>query len=1046
MFQEYFNSLQKDFLADAESSEHSFRTYFQNLLHRFEETNIKRKLNIKHEPTNQQGKGRPDFKVTTSKQLTIGLIETKKIGENLSKTLNSNQLSNYKQLSENIIITDYLQFLLIKNGEPVLQTALCSEFQLQSKKFKVEKTRIIELTELFQMFFESEPETIYKTKDLALKLAEKAKLLKEFSLSELETQSKEVDESNMLYLLYGVFKNTLLPQLDIEYFADIYSQTITYGLFLSALNCDEPATELNKNSAYYKLPNTFPLIKELFHSIENFPREIVWAIDEIISILKVTDFTAIKKEFAEYRNIEKGYSDPFIFFYEDFLKHYDKAQREIRGVYYTPEPVVSFIVRSIEMILKDFFGIKDGFINKDVTALDFATGTGTFFLHLLKHSIEQARKIVDKDTVNKVLNERILDNFYGFELLVAPYVVAHLKISEYLKEQGYKIEDGKRLNIFLTNTLSNKEPESFPFMPNLSKEGKEANKIKNKDILIILGNPPYSGHSANVNEWIQNEMKLYYQIDGKPLGEKNPKWLQDDYVKFLRFAQWKMDRVERGVVGVITNHSYLDNPTFRGMRQSLMNSFDDIYILDLHGNAKKKEKCPDGSKDENVFDIQQGVAITLFVKKDNKDSKCQVHHFDFYGMRQSKYDLLWEKDILKIKWNKTNPNTPHYLFKPRDERLLKKYNKGISLPEIFKLNSVGIVTARDEFTIKQSPDDVWNTIQKFLKMSDEEARNHFNLGKDVRDWKVAFARKDLLDSGPDKEKLIKIAYRPFDYRYTYYTGHSRGFLCMPRKDIMINMQEENLGLISVRQVAENNFNHTFISNSIIESRMTLSNKGIAYIYPLYILSNGEDKMFFGMVREPDVQFGSGTKTKSGLTKTENFTNEFRDYITDKYKNFFNAEQILGYIYAILHSPTYRTKYVEFLKMDFPRIPFTDDEEMFKELSKIGRELIQHHLLKESSTEINCRIDGKTNFKVEKVSYENGKVWINNDRYFDNVPQAIWDFYIGGYQVLDKWLKERKKHEITLTYQDIDHFIKVVNVLDFTIKTMERIDELTGEWI
>ncbi|MCX6154765.1 MAG: N-6 DNA methylase [Candidatus Kapabacteria bacterium] len=1123
MFQSYFKAIQEKYLSDNESSEHTFRTALENLLKEFESQNSKRNLNIKHEPLKQNDSGRPDFKVSTSQNLTIGLIETKKIGEDLKKTLQSDQLTRYKQLSENIIVTDYLHFYLIKKGEPCFDSTLFSEYNLKDNRFKIEKSRIEELTKLFTLFFESEPETIFKTQDLALKLAEKAKFLRDYCQLELEAEN---DDETVLQGIYQAFQDTLLPLLDKKYFADIYAQTLTYGFFLAGLNCDNPKAQLDLNATYRLLPNTFPLIREMFRSFEDFPYSIIWSIEEILSILKVTDFAVIKTEFSEYRNKEQGFNDPFIFFYEDFLKHYDKSQRELRGVYYTPEPVVSFIVRSIEEILKDEFGIKDGFINKDVTLLDFATGTGTFLLQAFKLALEQASKLGDKQTVNKILNEQIISNFYGFELLVAPYVIAHLKISEFFKEQGYSIDSGKRLNIYLTNTLTNNEPHSFPTMPALSKEGKEANRIKNKEILIILGNPPYSGHSANKGDWLQESLKDYYQVDGKPLGEKNPKWLQDDYVKFIRFAQWKMDAVDKGIVGIITNHSYIDNPTFRGMRQSLMKSYDEIYIIDLHGNAKKKEKSPDGSKDENVFDIQQGVAIALFIKRNRKPKNCVVYQFDLFGLRAAKYKTLWELIKRKVQWNKTNPNSPFYLFKMRNEELLEKYNEGLSLQEIFNLNSVGIVTARDEFVIDANYEKLKKRIIEFknLFISNQVIEQRYNL-KENSKFKIDNSRK-ILNSYSKEEfenKFCKIHYRPFDIRYLFYDD---SVIERMRKDIMLNVQQENSGLILNRNTKKiGQFDSVFISDVIIDAHIV---DNIAYQFPLYILSNGEDKIFFG-VKEPEVIYGAEYKTKSGLKKTENFKDTFRNFINSKYEKYSNAEEILGYIYAILHSPTYRSKYIEFLKIDFPRIPFTDNEALFRELSDIGMRLIDAHLMKDVPAEIECRCQGEgNNFKVERVEFEKkeqiplshpfpkgeieenspkegypnetellnmsflrmqespsndnqgipasagmtgdilvdpcsqataweqgleergglrfGKVWINKDRYFENVPQEAWDFYIGGYQVLDKWLKERKKHEIILSSEDIQHFINIVNVLDNTIKTMQKIDDLTSDWI
>jgi len=1047
MFQEYFENIQRDYLSDSDSSEHSYRTYLQNLLNRFVLEKTNRELIIKHEPTAHSTKSRPDFKVTTSFQLTIGLIETKKIGTELSKLLSSEQLERYNNLSENIILTDYLSFYLLKNGEIVFDSWVCREYQLEKKRFKLEKTRIEEMSKLFQQFFESEPAPIFTTNDLAVKLSRKARFLNEFAFQELENTD---DEMNLLYSIYGAFKESLLPLMDKKYFADIYAQTIAYGLFLAALNTNAPRTELNKVTSYSLIPSNFPLIKDLFHRLDDFPADVVWAVDEVISVLKAVDFVSIKQEFAKYRSAENGFNDPFVYFYEDFLKEYDKTQREIRGVYYTPEPVVSFIVRSVEEILKEKFLLHDGFLDKRVTVLDFACGTGTFLLHVFKLALESCSKYGDKVLANRLLNESMLNNFYGFELLVAPYIVANLKISEYLKEHGYSIDKDKRINILLTNTLTHQEAQTIPGMPILSKEGREANRIKDKDILVIIGNPPYSGHSANKGDWISKELSEYYKVDGVALDEKNPKWLQDDYVKFIRFAQWKMDKVERGVVGIISNHSFLDNPTFRGMRQSLMNSFDEIYILDLHGNVKKKETSPDGSKDENVFDIQQGTTISIFLKKNRESKDCKVFHIDSFGKRQQKYQELNDSVLSKAKWDAIKPISPFYLFKPRSEKLLNKYNEGISLNEIFKQYSVGIVTSRDEFVIDTNLDRLKKRINEFrdLKISNEDITNKYNL-KNNSKFDLTNSRRQVSSYSKQEleSKFIKIAYRPFDYRYIFYDDK---LIERMRKAVMLNMQEENIGLISVRQVAETSFNHIFISKFLIESRMTLSNKGIAYFYPLYLLANGAEQIFF-QANEQEIAYYS--KEENGklfdykLNKTPNLKESFLEYFSKKYQSTYSPEQILGYIYAILHSPTFRTKYIDFLRIDFPRIQFIDNEQMFANLSKIGTELIQHHLLQiENKASISSFSGDGNNFKVEKVDYSKEKLWINKQRYFDNVPESIWNFQIGGYKVLDKWLKERKKIGFPLESTDIIHLLNVIDIIGNTLGIMEKIDKFTFDWI
>ncbi len=1043
MFQTYFKTFQSLYLADGESSELTYRTPLETLLNSFVGANINRNLVVKHEPTKQEDKGRPDFKITTKEQLTIGLIETKKPGEDLKKHLNTKQLNNYKQLSDNIILTDYMNFYLIRKGEPVLNTELFADYSLQNKRFKLEQSRIDELTRLFTNFFESEPETIGRTQDLALKLSEKARFLKDYGSAILENDN---DEENLLHGLFSAFQKSLLPLLEKKFFADIYAQTLTYGLFLAALNCNDPEKELNKVTAYSLLPNTFPLIKELFHRLDDFPAEIVWAVDEIISILKVTDFAAIKKEFADYRHKEKGFNDPFIFFYEDFLKHYDKSQRELRGVYYTPEPVVSFIVRSIDVILKETFGIKDGFVNKDVTLLDFATGTGTFLLNSINLAIEQAKKIGDKQTVNKILNEQVIKNFYGFELLVAPYVIAHLKISEFLKEQGFSINPGNRLNIFLTNTLTNQEPASFQTMPSLSKEGKEANKVKNKDILVVLGNPPYSVSSSNKIGFIAEQKMNRYKEAVK--SEKNIQPLSDDYIKFIRFAHWKMENAERGVIGIITNNSFVDGLIHRGMRQELMKDFDEIYILNLHGNSRIKEVSPDGSKDENVFDIMQGVCISFFIKKDNQSNKdCKVFYKDLHGLRENKYNFLLNNFIKTVDWIELFPEKSNFFFSIKELSNNYTYDKGLLLNFIFNEYGSGIEFGRDDLFIDFNQNDLDNKIIKlFSNELDENFINFFNV-KDTGGFSLI---KRINDFKYNKSNIFNTCYRPFDLRFSYY---QEGLTRRPSYEIMkYFIEKNNTALITTRQYVENiEFSFSFVTNLITDRRITTSNRGAAYIFPIFIYKNDETYALPFELEE----------------NIDNFTKEFKEFIKTKYSGTYTPEQILGYIYAALHSPTYRTKYIEFLKIDFPRIPFTDDEALFRELSEIGTELIDHHLLKNTYSDNICRFEGTgENFKVEKVEYEeldmnesreanflykatgvkSGRVWINKQRCFEPIPEPIWSFYIGGYQVLEKWLKERKKHEITLSAEDIQHFIKVVNVLDATIRIMKQIDDKTKEWI
>jgi predicted helicase len=590
-----------------------------------------------------------------------------------------------------------------------------------------------------------------------------------------------------------------------------------------------------------------------------------------------------------------------------------------------------------------------------------------------------------------------------------------------LEELGYRLGDDERFKLYLTNTLEMEDLEqtALPGMATLAEESHLAGKVKKKTpILVILGNPPYSGHSANKGKWISKEIREYYRVDGKPLDEKNPKWLQDDYVKFIRFAQWKIDQTGEGVLGFITNHGYLDNPTFRGMRQSLMNSFNEIYLLDLHGNSLKKEKCPDGSKDENVFDIRQGVCIGLFVKKKQNEG-TKVLHADLWDLREDKYRWLSENDIKTTEWEEAKPHSELYLFALREEALLEEYKSGWKITDIMPVNSVGIVTARDGLTIQKSPEKVWETVRDFSSLPEDIARNKYDLGKDTRDWKVSLAQKDLRKSALREELIVPILYRPFDMRWTYYTGHSRGFICRPRPEVMQHMMEENLGFVGMRQYAYDviSYNYVFVSDKITESRIFISNKGIANIFPLYLYDKNN-------VKKPNLN----PDLIQSLTKT--------------YGKEPTPEEIFYYIYAVLYSNTYRTKYAEFLKTDFPRVPFTQDHDLFKEMSKLGKNLVDLHLMRSDALDdLIAKFQGISNNRVERWRYDEKekRVYINKGQYFEGIERDVWEYQIGGYQVLDKWLKGRKGRELSL--EDIKHYCRVATVLKKTREVQKEIDRL-----
>lgn len=1003
----------------ADATEHSFRTPLQNLLETLA-AEIQG-LTVLHEPPRQKDVGAPDFLVINKSGAPVGCVECKKPGENLEKLIGGEQLKKYETLAPTILLTDYWNFILLRGGESVLK------IKLQKKPGA---KQLGELEELIRRFLESEAQTIGTAKELAAALAARCAPLREA----LEEQLP--DDKSALRGLFTSFQETIYADITDAQFADALAQTLVYGLLMAKLKAPDGKI-LDLYNAEKYIPQNFALIREIVKFLKHLEesggdenKKIKYLLENIAAAVNAMDARAVAESMAYKKD---GGEDPYLNFYEDFLAAYDPALRESRGVYYTPPQAARFIVRAAHDILRRNFNLHEGLGDSTVTALDFAAGTGTFML-------EMFRKVLDgvkNGGAHAWTHGHLLKNFYGFEYLIAPYVIAHLKLSYFLESKNITLGKDGRVHVYLTNTLQKTAAVRLEFLPALTEETNRAQEIKEQRILVITGNPPYSGHGQTAGKeqfrrahktkkdrmvmdtrdtWIGGLLKDYFQIDGKPLKEKNPKWLQDDYVKFIRFAQWKMEQVEKGVVAIITNHAFLDNPTFRGMRKSLLNTFNRLYFLDLHGNSKKQERAPDGGKDENIFDIQQGVSISIFVKKPRMSKG--VFHADFWGTREGKYKQLAEDKIKDIKWKKIKPAPPFYLFIPHNGRLGKKYEEFYSVKDIFPVNSVGIITARDDFTMDFDKSKLQKKLKKFTNMDVRDAREHFNLGKDSDDWKISLAQKDLLESKLDKKNFCQIAYRPFDMRETYYTGNSGGFHCRPRPEVMNYMfPENNIGLITVRQArSSDTWRHCCVIDKIMEA-CYISNKGgeVNYLFPLYY---------------------NGTEMENGK-RHENINSKFRKWLDKKYGKKYPPEKILGYIYAKLHSPKYQKEYAEFLRLDFPRVPFPKKKEEFERLAKIGGALIKAHLLQNKSGKTKLR--GGANPKVETVRYhqKDKRLYFNKEAYFSPVSEEVFNFYIGGYRPLDKFLKSRKNRQLTLA--ESETIEKAAAAIEFTIKKMKEID-------
>jgi len=1068
MIQNYIQAVNAKFIT-GKTTEHSFRGDLQSLV----ESIIGSDYMVINEPKRQTC-GAPDY-IIEKNSIPIGFIEAKDIGdtdlEGKKKTGNKEQFDRYKASLNNIVFTNYLDFYFYQESELVAKVSIAEISGNQIKALPENFSMFESLIKNFSIYL---GQTIKSPQKLAKMMANKAKLLAEI-LEKAVTNDEDTQEDSTLKAHFEGFKQILIHDITPKGFADVYAQTIAYGMFAARLY-DSTLKTFSRQEAAELIPKSNPFLRKLFGYIAgpDIDDRIKWIVDSLADIFLHCNVEEILKTYGRSTRM----NNPIIHFYETFLSEYDAKLRKARGVWYTPEPVVDFIVRAVDEVLKTDFGLasgladtakttikiknpttdkryKDGYITTDkevhkVQILDPATGTGTFLSHVIKHIYQDFEGM--QGIWSNYVKKDLIPRLNGFELLMASYAMAHLQLNLLLSETGYKAQGNiqQRLKVYLTNSLEESHPDTGTLFANwLSAEANEANHIKrDTPVMCIMGNPPYSGESANKGDWIMSLMEDYKKEPGgkEKLNERNPKWINDDYVKFLRYGQHFIEKNGSGVLAFINPHGFLDNPTFRGMRWNLLKTYDKIYTIDLHGNAKKKETAPDGSIDQNVFDIMQGVSINIFVKTGEKKASelAKVFHYDLYGKREEKYNFLTENGLNTVKFTLLANKAPNYFMVKKDFDAEKIYSKGFSISELFTTNSVGIVTARDSFTIHKTKNQLEQTIDKFLSLDDENARSYFKLGKDVRDWQVNYARKDLLQHYPDKGTMLKIAYRIFDDKWTFYTGKSKGFHCYPRNEVMSNfLNTSNLGLALCKQFKSgNNYQHVFITNKIIESSF-VSNKTseITSVFPLYVYGESEEQLLKNkLVLKPNLNLDIVSKISNKID-TKFFSNHFSEIMEEpaKYKRNFSPTNLLDYIYSILFSSKYRNTFVEFLKIDFPRIPYPKDKDTFWKLVALGSQLRELHLMEDSSLKLITQYSESGDNIVEQLVYKDGNVYINDKQYFANVPEVVWNFHIGGYQPAQKWLKDRKGQ--ALQFEDIKHYQKIIATLQRTSEIMEEIDQI-----
>ena len=1045
---EYLSEIDRQFRTGL-AREHSYRPALQQLL-----TSLLPGLTVTNEPA-RISCGAPDFILTRKGDgLPVAFVEAKDIddGDLDGRRAHREQFTRYRSSLDHIMFTDYLDFHLYEYGEYADSVRIA---EVRGDKITALTGVDDKFKALVSRLADAIPQRITSASKLTAQMASKARLLAEAIKAAL-SETDGCYANQQLRGQFNAFRRVLLHDLTDEGFADIYAQTIAYGMFAARLHDDTPDT-FSRQEAAMLIPKTNPFLRKIFQSIAGYDLDerIAWIVDDLAATFRVTDTAKIMETYGK----SGRHDDPMIHFYEDFLSTYDPRLRKAKGVWYTPQPIVTFIVRAVDEILQRDFGLAEGLasdamikrevINEQyvkgkkgmkptikkqfhkVQLLDPATGTGTFLAEAVRHIHAKFEGM--QGIWQSYVGEHLLPRLNGFELLMASYAIAHLKLDYLLQSTGYIHRGDSRLRIYLTNSLEEFHPETGTvFAEWLSTEANEASRIKrDTPVMVIIGNPPYNGESKNKDKWIMELMDDYKKEPGGNIGlkERNPKWLNDDYVKFIRMAQHFVECNGEGIIAFINPHGYLDNPTFRGMRWSLLKAFNLIYTIDLHGNSKKKETCPDGSKDENVFDIQQGVSINIFIKTSKTEQGLgKVFHHDIWGKRQDKYDYLSHAKFSEVPFKEVTPlQAPMYFFKPKDFDNIGTYNKGFAINELFTNYSIGIVTTRDSFLICDTPEEVRERITDLINLPEEFLRNKYNL-KESKDWNIKQA-KDAVGGEYDGSSVKEIDYREFDKKYLYYTSQSNGIVARPRYNLMRHLfNDNNLSLVTCRQLAINDWSHAFVSSHIVEScYISNKTKEIGYIFPLYKISSVSDK------KNPD----TNPDTKSLVP---NFDSTIYNSIRDGVGEDIEPLELFDYIYAVLHSPTYRTRYREMLRIDFPRIPRPRNAAWLHALAVKGAELRRLHLMD--------RIDGwqlTTTYPeagddmVTDAVWDDGRVRINTSQWFGDVSRTTWDFYIGGYQPAQKWLKDRRGRR--LTFDDIRHYRRIIAVLDGTARLMGEIDTL-----
>ena len=1032
---EYLAALDAQYRTGA-ATEHSYRpalqAYLQELLPGYLVTNEPARIAC----------GAPDYVIATRAHgLPVGYVEAKDIDDPDLKGLKAHraQFDRYKGALERIVFTDYLQFHLYIHGELAMYARVGEADGRRIHATGGDSER--ELVDLVAQLVDGAPlKPIANAGQLAGLMAGKARMLREVLGRALEQgyaaapkgASPRSPGADLLYAKYLELKEKLIRDLKREEFADVYAQTIVYGLFAARLHC--PAGSVFERSHLAELvPATNPLLRAIFLDliVVNPEPRIAWLVDDLVEMFAQADTDRMLGGGAWDAGPGGGAQDPLVHFYEDFLRAYDPAKRKTRGVWYTPLPIVRFMVRAVDALLQRDFGLPQGLADSGllpgrpqhrVQILDPATGTGTFLAEVVRqiHSTFTGRE----GAWPQYVGAHLLPRLFGFELLMAPYAVAHLKLETLLRQTGYTTARGPRLGIYLTNSLEGEtEFQAFPGF--IDQEAAGANAIKRSGrVMVMLGNPPYNVASSNQSKWIKGLVADYK----RNLGERTINSLSDDYIKFIRLGQHYIERNGRGIVAYVCNNRFLDGRIFFRMREELALAFDAIYIVNLHGSTKVKESVPSGSKDENVFGITLGVCICIMVKSNTRRAGLsRVYYHDLWGRKQEKFEALGQLRLHDLQRQEISYEPPSYYFTPKDFGLRDEYEEGLKIENIFASGGKnGIETDNDPVCVCATEEMAIQLSNDAIMLNEDSFRHKYKITKEGRNWTVARAQADVRENAATL-RFPGYDYRPFDRKFVIYTGRTNGILSRPvSRSYDCLLSGLNFALILCNKLSSTDFNHVFCCETLPD-RCLLSNRTseTTKIFPLYTARNA-GKNFFD----------------SGDSLVPNLQPEAVARFEAIAGRKITPEELFDYIYAVLHTPGYRQRYREFLKVDFPRIPLPKDGAHFEAMAGKGGALRRLHLLQDADgwvLEATYPVAGSN--AVEAVRWEGDRVYINAQQHFGHVPREVWEFYIGGYQPAQKWLKDRRGK--ALDYEDIERYRRIVHALVETIRIM---DELERMWV